>query len=190
MPVLNAPLPGQSGHHGVQFYNDAHKLCTSVADFLGDGIAAGQPLIVVATPKHRQAIVNELRTRHFDVDGLLRDGEMAMLDAKETLELFMVDGVPDGKRFHDAVGAKIEKVRRGRNDCVIRAYGEMVDLLWRSGNPEGATRLELLWNDLAEKHSFSLLCGYAIGNFYKETQGMQHVCDLHTHNEILRSGNA
>ena len=190
MPALSAPLPGQSGHHGVQFYNDSHKLCTSVADFLGDGIAAGQPLVVIATPKHRQAVVNELQSRHFGVEALLRDGGMVLLDARETLDRFMVDGMPDQQKFEEAVGALIGEVRRGRPDCVIRAYGEMVDVLWRAGNARAATRLEVLWNDLAEKHPFSLLCGYSMGNFYKETQGMQHVCDLHTHNEILRSGNA
>ena len=190
MPLINAPLPGQSGHHGVHFYSDAHKLCLSVADFLGDGIAAGQPLVVIATPKHRQALVIELKGRHFDVDGLIRDGELVLLDAQETLDLFMVEGTPDRTRFEMTVGAVIANLCRDRVDCVVRAYGEMVDVLWRNGNAEGATRLEVLWNDLAKQHAFSLLCGYAMGNFYKETAGMQQVCDLHTHNEILRSGNA
>ena len=30
-------------------------------------------------------------------------------------------------------------------------------------------------------HVFSLLCGYAIGNFYKQTQQYEEVCNLHTH---------
>jgi len=39
----------------------------------------------------------------------------------------------------------------------------------------------VLWNDLAMTHVFSLLCGYAIGNFYKQTQQYEEVCNLHTH---------
>ena len=41
----------------------------------------------------------------------------------------------------------------------------MVDLLWKQGKTEAAIRLEVLWNNLADSHVFSLLCGYAIGNF-------------------------
>jgi hypothetical protein len=46
----------------------------------------------------------------------------------------------------------------------------MVDLLWRGGQAEAAIRLEVLWNELASTRTFSLLCGYAIGNFYKQTR--------------------
>ena len=57
----------------------------------------------------------------------------------------------------------------------------MVDVLWRRGESDAAIRLEVLWNDLAATHTFSLLCGYAIGNFYKETSKLEEVCHQHTH---------
>ena len=47
------------------------------------------------------------------------------------------------------------------------AYGEMVDVLWKAGQDVAAIRLEMLWNKLAAMHDFALLCGYAMGNFYK-----------------------
>jgi hypothetical protein len=46
----------------------------------------------------------------------------------------------------------IELACRGRTDCVIRAYGEMVDVLWQAGQTAAAIRLEMLWNQLAENH--------------------------------------
>jgi hypothetical protein len=169
----------------VQFYSDSVRLCLSVADFLGDGIAARQPLIVIATPEHRELILRELKRRHFDVDRWLADGEFALLDAHATLELFMEDGMPRAASFRQAIGAMIDHVRKGRDECVIRAYGEMVDLLWRAGNPDAAIRLEVLWNDLAAQFSFSLLCGYSMGNFYNHPAAMKDVCALHTHGDIL-----
>ena len=57
----------------------------------------------------------------------------------------------------------------------------MVDVLWRRGQSDAAIRLEVLWNDLAALYSFSLLCGYAIGTFYKETSRIEDVCRQHTH---------
>ena len=38
----------------------------------------------------------------------------------------------------------------------------------------------MLWNRLANTHDFSLLCGYAMGNFYKDAT-IQDVCRHHTH---------
>lgn len=70
---------------------------------------------------------------------------------------------------------------RGRERTPVRAYAEMVDVLWKQGKTEAAVRLEVLWNELASTHVFSLLCGYAIGSFYKQTQQYEEVRSLHTH---------
>jgi hypothetical protein len=179
------PLPGHSGHHAVQFHSDSARLCVSVADFLGDGIAAGQPIIVIATPEHRKTIVSELTRRHFDVERLRRAGDLALMDAQEMLDTFMFGDVPQPRLFREAVGIVIDSVCNGRAECVVRAYGEMVDLLWQAGKCEAATRLEVLWNNLAADYHFSLLCGYSMGHFYKQPAAMKEVCGLHTHAEIL-----
>ncbi len=88
--------------------------------------------------------------------------------------------MPDTKRFEAAGTAVIQRACGGRTDCTIRAYGEMVDVLWKKGQAVAAVRLEMLWNKLAATEDFSLLCGYAMGNFYKGTQ-QQEICDHHTH---------
>ena len=68
-----------------------------------------------------------------------------------------------------------------RTYLVVRAYGEMVDLLWKDGNIEGAIALEELWNGLAVKYSFNLLCAYSMGNFFKEahTHSFRAICASH-----------
>jgi len=43
-----------------------------------------------------------------------------------------------------------------------------------------AIRLEMLWNQLAQTHSFSLLCGYSMGHFYKGVR-QQDIHRQHTH---------
>src|SRR3954464_2215397 len=64
---------------------------------------------------------------------------------------------------------------------VTRAYGEMVDVLWKDGNIDGAIAVEELWNELATKYSFSLLCAYSMGNFFKEahTHSFKQICGTH-----------
>jgi hypothetical protein len=38
----------------------------------------------------------------------------------------------------------------------------------------------MLWNDLARTFNFSLVCGYSMGNFYKDA-AVEEICRLHTH---------
>jgi signal transduction histidine kinase len=106
-----------------------------------------------------------------------------LLDARETLARFMVDGLPDAALFDEVVGGLVARARTHGCHAPLRAYGEMVDMLWRDGNPRAAIRLEELWNDLGKRHSFALLCGYLMDNFVAEAhgEGFQRVCDTHTH---------
>src|SRR5581483_10824282 len=62
------------------------------------------------------------------------------------------------------------------------AFGEMVALLWAQGNTEAAIRLEQLWNQLAEKHSFHLHCAYPLSLFphASDTKGMERICVEHS----------
>jgi hypothetical protein len=175
------PTTPSSGHfHAVRFYKDTDSLAGLVADFLAEGFVAALPAIVIATATHRAAIVKHLEARSIDVARLQSEGDLFLLDADDILAEFMVDGMPDPGRFRRAMVRFIEQACRGRRDCVIRAYGEMVDVLWKAGQTVAATRLETLWNDLAQSHAFSLLCGYAMGNFYKDS-AQKEICDLHTH---------
>jgi len=161
--------------HAVRFYDSQESLCRTVVEFLGEGLAMSQPALVVATPEHRLGIVRELRERRFDVERLQTAGDLLLMDARDALSTFMVDGLPDAALFAESVSATIDRVCRGRRDCTTRAYGEMVDVLWKDGHSVAAVRLEMLWNKLAATHDFSLLCGYAMGNFYKGTD----VADIH-----------
>jgi len=173
---------GRTPHrHAVQFYANDAELLSTVGMFLSEGITAGQPAIVIATPEHRAAIESVLQAHLIDVAAARRLGDLVMLDADETLGAFMVDHAPVGSLFRRSFGGLIEQTLRGRERTPVRAYGEMVDLLWKQGKTEAAIRLEVLWNNLAESHPFSLLCGYAIGNFYKQTESYRKVCDLHSH---------
>jgi hypothetical protein len=168
--------------HGVKFYPNEQSLFATVGGFLCQGLVEKQPAIVIATGRHRRGILAELANRLVDVDNAVRLGKLVVLDARETLALFMIDGRPDADAFGRHVGTLIANVvARRPQQAVVRAYGEMVDVLWREGRQEAAIRLEILWNQLAARHGFALLCGYAMGSFYKETDWIERVCEQHTY---------
>jgi hypothetical protein len=170
-------------YHAVQFYGDERSLAQTVARFLADGFHAGQPGIVVATPAHTSSVLYELKKMGVNTHELRKSGEMQLFDARKMLSAFMVNGMPDSLLFKSNVGDVIERICAHRRPCPIRAYGEMVDLLWQEGKEDAAIRLEILWNQLASHYDFALLCGYAVGHFYKQTpqSRMEEVRHLHTH---------
>jgi hypothetical protein len=168
-------------HHAVQFYRDETELIKTISSFLSEGLASGQPALVIATPEHAAAIHDALTACRVDVVRARHLGDLVMLDAEETLATFMHNGTPDRLLFQRHVGSLMEQAVRGRGQTPLRAYGEMVDLLWRRDQTDAAIRLEVLWNELARLHSFSLLCGYAVGNFYKDTSKMEDVVRQHSH---------
>ena len=170
-----------TGHfHAVRFYDNEAALCRIVATFLREGLALGQPALVIATPEHGRGIIAELRAREIDVNALQASNDLVVLDAAATMDRFMVDGVPNADKFKEVAKEAFERIRRGQSDITVRAYGEMVDLLWKAGRDVAAIQLEMLWNKLARTNDFSLLCGYAMGSFYKDA-GVVDVCRQHTH---------
>ena len=77
-----------------------------------------------------------------DVDGACFRGRLLLLDAEETLATFMAGRMPDAELFMATVGGVIEKRLRTGGTSGLRAYGEMVDVLWKAGNTDGALKLE------------------------------------------------
>jgi KaiC/GvpD/RAD55 family RecA-like ATPase len=129
-------------NHIVQFYEDEGFLYDAVARFLGAGLNAGEPLVVIATEPHRQGFSQRLKSNGFDVEGVCATGQLTWLDAAETLSQFMVGSMPDWELFEALMNRVLEKSAAGGPPRRVRAYGEMVELLWRGGNPHAAICLE------------------------------------------------
>jgi hypothetical protein len=182
-----SPNAGSGHFHAVRFYESPDALSRIVTDFLAEGLGLGLPAIVIATPAHGELFEGGLHARGFDLDRLKAADDLIIEDAEQHLATFMVDGMPQAQLFRDATIPIIERACRGRQDCVIRAYGEMVDVLWQGGHTIAATRLEMLWNELAATHDFALLCGYSMGHFYKDAttgkpvQGADDIYAQHSH---------
>lgn len=154
---------GASGRgHEVHFYEESGFLVRRVADFLAPGIVAGEAVVMIATPKHTDLIEAELRGRGADVDQARAAGTFVTLDAVETMKQFMNGDQPDQRRFIGVVATAIEGARKQASVPIVRAFGEMVAVLWAQNRPQAALALEDLWNDLIGHHPLALLCGYPV----------------------------
>lgn len=174
----------QSGthHHAVQFFDDEDFLCDVVVKYLVEGVKAEAPMVLIARPERLDAFVAQLDRDGHDGQDLLARGQLQVFDAHEALSRFMVGGMPQPRLFRELVGPVIERGRKAFPHARLRAYGEMVDILWSQNNPQAAIRLEELWNELAAVHPFSLLCGYWMANFRgpNDEALFAHVCDTHS----------
>ncbi|MCA1642152.1 MAG: MEDS domain-containing protein, partial [Acidobacteria bacterium] len=179
-----APCPDWSAmsesEHFVQFYEADVFLLDSLGGFIRAGLEAGDACIIVATGEHREGLEERLRAAGLDVAAAREGGQFVALDAAETLSRFMVDGAPDPVRFTEVIGGLIARVAGERPR--VRAFGEMVALLWAEGNQDAAIRLEELWNDLGKTYPFSLFCAYPMHGFGGEqfAKPLANVCTTHS----------
>jgi len=170
--------------HVVQFYQDDKFLVDAVSGFVGSALAAGDAAVLIATGPHREGVEQVLKQRGLEIGQAARQGRFLALDATDTLSKFMVDGFPDEERFKEVIGAPLALAASSvvGDRRRVAAFGEMVNILWATGNYEAALRLEQLWNQLADKHSFSLLCAYPISGFNsaKHTEAFLKICAEHS----------
>ena len=166
--------------HFVQFYEADGFLLKSLSGFFSAALKTDEGALVVATKSHRDGLEELLHANGLDTAKARKDGQYLAIDASAALEKFMVDGWPEPGRFKEVIGRLVTQVSKGRPR--LKAFGEMVALLWADGNYTGAIRLEELWNNLQKEHCFSLFCAYPIRTFVGEKLGapLNDVCTAHS----------
>ncbi len=164
--------------HAVCFYEDSPSLARTVARFIGEGLAASQAAVIVATASHGASIRDQLAAMGVDPQERIEQGELLMFDADEVLNRLMVGNRLDAERFEDTINPILDQAA-GSRKRLVRIYGEMVDVLWSGGREDAALSLEILWHQLIAGRKCSLLCGYS--SSVCQDEGFNTICDRHSH---------
>lgn len=169
--------------HAVAFYDHDAELVACLTDFVVEGLQRDEGVVVVATRVHREAVAQALAQRGLHVGALEAAGRYLAVDAAETLQAVMVQGVPAALSFRAAVGGMLDRVSAvGRP---IRVFGEMVALLWAQHEEAAAVQLEWLWNELAQDRRFLLLCAYPTATLAGDS-GLTPLAEVcHAHSTLL-----
>ena len=165
------------GRHVVQFYGRDEELTERVTGYLLGALASGGVAIVIATPEHRRGFETRLGQAGVDLAAARDDGSYLARDAAQTLSELMAAGKLDGAAFDRVIGTVIAAAGAGGRP--VRAFGEMVALLWDDGLVSDAVRLETMWEELGGKHPFSLFCGYRTDAVTRDMDAFAEVCRLH-----------
>ena len=144
----------------VHVYRDEEGLVDCLSRFVAGALAVGDPTVVIATRAHQNAVAEELALGKVDTRRL--DGSYVALDAPELLRKCETDGSIDEKLLETALETILTKAQAtstGDNRRVA-VFAELAALLWEQGKTADASRVERVWNSVAQKHSISLLRAY------------------------------
>ncbi|MEO6264129.1 MAG: MEDS domain-containing protein [Luteimonas sp.] len=165
--------------HVVQIYQDESVFMDTLVGFIGSGLHAGEATVVIATASHLSSLESRLLAAGHDLVAARDHGQYIAMDAAGTLARFMVAGWPDDERFAQVIHAVLRDARHGGRK--VRAFGEMVALLWAQGHHGATVRLEHLWNDFCTDNALALFCAYPrIGATRDVTESLAEVCALHS----------
>jgi hypothetical protein len=174
--------------HVVQIYENDEVFMNLLEGFVAGGIKAGDCVIVIGTRAHLAALDARLRADGFNVFDLTLREQFIALDAGETLAQFMVDGWPDENLFRHVVSGLFHRARKNKRP--VRAFGEMVAVLWSQGNHGATVQLEHLWCKFSETEPFTLFCAYPRSGFTENmTESLARICRSHSKMIDARSDN-
>jgi hypothetical protein len=184
MPSFLTPAPifrGEiaAGEHIAQFYADDGVFLDTLSRFVDRGLITGEAVIVIATREHLCALEERLSGFMF---GIARDrltGAYIAVEAQEALDKFMIEGWPDDHLFLEFVMDLMERASaHGRR---VRAFGEMVALLWAAGNTAATIHLEYLWNKVCKIQKLALFCAYPnTGCTEGTSKSIADICAAHS----------
>jgi hypothetical protein len=165
--------------HVVQIYENDEGFLDLLAGFVSGGVNAGECAVVIATAAHLAALEERLTALGYFVPSLLSNTQYIPLDAAITLSKFMVNDWPDEYLFNKVISEVLVKAKG--NNRKVRAFGEMVAILWAKGQVGATVRLEHLWNKFCESEAFSLFCAYPQSGFTQDAaESVIHICSAHT----------
>lgn len=165
--------------HTVQIYENDESFLDALEGFVAAGIRQGDAIVLIATPAHLEGLERRLEASGFDVGAAIVRDQYIALDAKRALSKFMVDGWPDEVLFEQFVDGLLARAKG--NHRKVRAFGEMVALMWAEGQCGATVRLEHLWTRLVQQESFSLFCAYPKTGFTEDAgDAIAQVCAAHS----------
>ncbi|MCS3800580.1 MEDS domain-containing protein [Niastella sp. OAS944] len=165
--------------HVVQIYEHDEDFLDLLTGFVNDGINAGECSMVIATAAHLTALNERLIALGHHIPSLMSKTQYIPLDAEETLSKFMINDWPDQHLFQKVISELLIKAKgNGRR---VRAFGEMVAILWAKGQIGATVRLEHIWNKFCETETFCLFCAYPQSGFtHDAAESVMHICSAHT----------
>ena len=156
---------GAPGDHIVLLYQDQEFLSRAVCRYARAGLVNGEGVILFPTLTHWNVFRPRLEAGGVDVDAAQERGQLTVVDADEILPRFMRDAMPDPPALRRAFGDVLGQARAGGSYQKVRAWGEMVNVLWERGDVAASMNLEDLFDQLNKTVDIVMFCSFLMDNF-------------------------
>jgi hypothetical protein len=192
VPALATDHQGKTGEifwaeiapseHLVHIYSNDSVFLDMLEGFVAGGLAAGEAIILIATPAHRAGLEQRLVNAGNNLPLARRQNRYLALDAERALAKFMMRGWPDDILFKSFIEDLLQQAGAGEPvPRRVRAFGEMVALLWQQGYTGATVRLEYLWQQLCNDRGLSLFCAYPKLGFTQPADiSIKEICSTHS----------
>lgn len=173
-----------SSAHFLEFDRPAQRRTgASAGRFLCGALKEGGVAVAIATPRSTTGIMAQLARMGRDPVTAMQNGEFVLLESSETLSRFFHNRAVDAEEFDRTVGAAMRTAHERANGRPLRAFGDMVGVLWQRGDRHAAVELERLWNSLQKRLGFALFCTYPVDVFGEEfcAENLEGVFESHSH---------
>ena len=128
--------------HFVHLYHLEAARTKVVSEWAASALRHGSGALVISTRVHGDAARADLASLGIDVARAEAASRLVIVDADALLARILVEGELDPASFHRVVGGLLDDLRAATGAQIVRASGEMVDLLVKRGRPDTAHRLK------------------------------------------------
>ena len=165
--------------HAVQIYGNDPRFLDGLEAYVVAGLQAGEGVVVIATAMHLHGLEERLRRHGVDVDAARSERRYIARLAEDVLAAVMDGDWPDERRFGGTLLALLRSARGpGRR---VRAFAEMVAVLWSRGHHAATIQLELLWSKACAAEKVPVLCAYPRDTFSRNaTESIVEICRIHS----------
>lgn len=165
--------------HVAQVYESDAALLDHLTAFFTAGLRNGESVIVIATPEHVRELHLRLSNANIDVEDAILNDLLITVDAETALARFMIRQWPVEELFYELIQSLLD--RAAARNRKVRAFGEMVALLWARGDTAATVHLEFLWEELRKTYPLSLYCAYPKAGFTKApAQSIREIRAVHS----------
>jgi DNA-binding NarL/FixJ family response regulator len=165
--------------HDVVICSNDGVLLDALTPYTATALEAGEAVIVLVNPSHRNGLLERLRAQGLDIGADIEQGALVLWDVRDALKTFMVNDWPDAVRFSTVLDELIARAAQGTAGERRRvvACGECAPTLWADGKVEAAIHVEHLWNQTTRSYGVDTLCVYPS---LPDDSSFKRLCAEHT----------
>lgn len=143
--------------HIVDFYSSEQGLVANILDYITHGIEGGDNCVAITSPTHIRMLDKAMAKYPLKSREQFRD-DCRLLNVQSLLDQFMIDGLPNKKKFNEVMARILTKA--DKRNKPIRIYSELVAILLEENNSEGAMQLQKLLRQPSKSFKYSLYSAY------------------------------